>query len=137
MSKSTVNDQDYQSADKLQMFLLVFSHRALDILQNSTAFLTASLVIRVFEAVGSAGFSTACFSIIACEFPDAIATTFVRHLMMTHISQDISYEIKSITGLSRDFLWDWIVPWPHFGWSLVHSNLKSVVNHFNHILGHF
>jgi MFS family permease len=39
-------------------------------------FIILSFSIRIVEAVGNAGFATATFTIIACEFPESVATTF-------------------------------------------------------------
>jgi hypothetical protein len=41
-------------------------------------FISAALLIRIVEALGNAAFLTASFSIIAHEFPENVATTFVR-----------------------------------------------------------
>jgi len=42
-------------------------------------FIILSFVIRIVEAMGNAAFLTASFAIIAMEFPDNVATTFVRN----------------------------------------------------------
>lgn len=41
-------------------------------------FIVLSFVIRIVEAMGNAAFLTASFAIIAMEFPDNVATTFVK-----------------------------------------------------------
>lgn len=48
----------------------------LDKLENGTAFIGFSFVIRVIEAIGNSAFLTASFSIIAKEFPENVATMF-------------------------------------------------------------
>ena len=48
----------------------------LDGIQDRTAFIGLSLLIRIVEAVGNSGFLTASFSIIAKEFPENVATMF-------------------------------------------------------------
>ncbi|CAL8093265.1 unnamed protein product [Orchesella dallaii] len=48
----------------------------LDQIQDRVWFIGLSFLIRILEASGNAGFSTASFTIIACEFPDSVATTF-------------------------------------------------------------
>jgi hypothetical protein len=40
-------------------------------------FIVLSFLIRIVEALGNAAFLTASFAIIAKEFPDNVATTFV------------------------------------------------------------
>lgn len=49
----------------------------LDKVEGHYPFITLSLIIRVIEAMGNAAFLTASFAIIAKEFPDNVATTFV------------------------------------------------------------
>ncbi|ODM98602.1 MFS-type transporter SLC18B1 [Orchesella cincta] len=50
--------------------------RFLDRIDDHTWFITLCFICRIFEAVGCAGFFTATFTIIACEFPESVATTF-------------------------------------------------------------
>jgi hypothetical protein len=52
--------------------------RFLDKIDDHTLFITLSFLCRILEAVGSSAFITSTFTIIACEFPQSIATTFVR-----------------------------------------------------------
>lgn len=40
-------------------------------------FITLAFTIRIIEALGNAAFLTASFAIIAKEFPNNVATTFV------------------------------------------------------------
>ena len=56
------------------MFLIF---RFLDKVEDTQLFITLSFAIRIVEAMGNAGFLTASFAIIAKEFPDNVATTFV------------------------------------------------------------
>lgn len=49
----------------------------LDKLETHYPFIILSFVIRIIEAMGNAAFLTASFAIIAKEFPDNVATTFV------------------------------------------------------------
>jgi hypothetical protein len=43
-------------------------------------FITLSFIIRIIEAMGNAAFLTASFAIIAKEFPESVATTFVSNI---------------------------------------------------------
>jgi hypothetical protein len=49
----------------------------LDLVQTHASFMALSFAVRVVEALGSAGTLTATFAIIAAEFPESVATTFV------------------------------------------------------------
>lgn len=49
----------------------------LDKVPGHYPFITLAFVIRIVEAMGNAAFLTASFSIIAKEFPNHVATTFV------------------------------------------------------------
>lgn len=49
----------------------------LDKVEGHVAFIVLSFLIRIVEAMGNAAFLTASFAIIAKEFPDNVATTFV------------------------------------------------------------
>lgn len=51
--------------------------RLLDKVEGRYPFIILSFVIRIVEAMGNAAFLTASFAIIAKEFPDNVATTFV------------------------------------------------------------
>jgi MFS family permease len=48
----------------------------LDNVIDHTAFITLSFLFRTLEALGASALVTASFTIIACEFPDSVATTF-------------------------------------------------------------
>ncbi|ODM87702.1 MFS-type transporter SLC18B1 [Orchesella cincta] len=63
---------------ELTMFLVspFYGKFTLDQIQDRVWFIGLSFLIRILEASGNAGFSTASFTIIACEFPDSVATTF-------------------------------------------------------------
>lgn len=58
---------------------LFFFFRLLDKVEGHYPFIILSFVIRIVEAMGNAAFLTASFAIIAKEFPDNVATTFVSH----------------------------------------------------------
>lgn len=45
-------------------------------IQGRVAFITAAILVRCVEAVGNAGFITACFSLVAKEFPERVASMF-------------------------------------------------------------
>lgn len=49
----------------------------LDRIPNHIPFIALAFVIRIVEALGNAAFLTASFAIIAKEFPNNVATTFV------------------------------------------------------------
>lgn len=49
----------------------------LDKVEGHYPFIILSFIIRIIEATGNAAFLTASFAIIAKEFPDNVATTFV------------------------------------------------------------
>jgi hypothetical protein len=49
----------------------------LDRVNDHYPFIVLSFLIRIVEALGNAAFLTASFAIIAKEFPDNVATTFV------------------------------------------------------------
>jgi hypothetical protein len=51
--------------------------RFLDRIEGHYPFIGLSFLIRIVEALGNAAFLTASFAIIAKEFPDNVATTFV------------------------------------------------------------
>lgn len=51
----------------------------LDLVKTHVSFLALSFAVRVVEALGSAGTLTATFAIIAAEFPESVATTFVSN----------------------------------------------------------
>lgn len=51
--------------------------RLLDRVEEHYTFIVLSFITRIIEALGNAAFLTASFAIIAKEFPDNIATTFV------------------------------------------------------------
>lgn len=51
----------------------------LDRVEGHYPFIILSFLIRIVEAMGNAAFLTASFAIIAKEFPDNIATTFVSY----------------------------------------------------------
>jgi len=50
----------------------------LNFLEGRASFIISCFVVRTIEAVGDAAFVVASFTIIALEFPDSVATTFVR-----------------------------------------------------------
>ena len=52
-------------------------HSVLDHVYSADAFIGLSFAVRIVEALGSAAFLTASFAIVAAEFPDSVATTFV------------------------------------------------------------
>jgi len=58
--------------------LLFRRFRFLDKVDGHYPFIILSFVIRIVEAMGNAAFLTASFAIIAMEFPDNVATTFVK-----------------------------------------------------------
>jgi len=64
---------------KISAFFLLFGTRFLDRVEGHYPFIILSFVIRIVEAMGNAAFLTASFAIIAMEFPDNVATTFVRN----------------------------------------------------------
>jgi len=47
-------------------------------IEGREAFIGMCLLVRGVEAIGDAAFVTASFTVIALEFPDSVATTFVR-----------------------------------------------------------
>ncbi|KAK9503714.1 hypothetical protein O3M35_010217 [Rhynocoris fuscipes] len=49
----------------------------LDKVNGHIPFITLSFIIRIIEAMGNSAFLTASFAIIAKEFPENVATTFV------------------------------------------------------------
>lgn len=49
----------------------------LDKIEGRYPFISLSFVVRIVEAMGNAAFLTASFAIIAKEFPNNVATTFV------------------------------------------------------------
>lgn len=51
--------------------------RLLDLVDGRYLFISLALLIRIVEALGNAAFLTASFAIIANEFPNNVATTFV------------------------------------------------------------
>lgn len=51
----------------------------LDRAPGHTSFITLAFVIRIVQALGNAAFLTASFAIIAKEFPNNVATTFVSN----------------------------------------------------------
>lgn len=51
--------------------------RVLDRVSSANQFITLSFVVRIIEGIGNAGFLTASFAIVAAEFPENVATTFV------------------------------------------------------------
>lgn len=57
--------------------LIQFRFRFLDKVEGHLPFIILSFLIRIVEAMGNAAFLTASFAIIAKEFPDNVATTFV------------------------------------------------------------
>lgn len=54
----------------------------MDRIDDRTTFVALSFVVRIVEALGDAAFVTASFAIIAAEFPDSVATTFVRAILL-------------------------------------------------------
>ena len=59
-----------------------FSHhsdhdRILDRVPNGMPFISLAFFVRILEGVGAASFLTASYTIMAGEFPDRVATTFV------------------------------------------------------------
>ncbi|XP_026686003.1 MFS-type transporter SLC18B1-like [Diaphorina citri] len=54
----------------------------LDMVEGHYPFIILSFVIRIVEAMGNAAFLTASFAIIAMEFPDNVATTFVSIIII-------------------------------------------------------
>lgn len=44
--------------------------------QGHNAFLASAFIVRIIEAIGTAAFLTASFSLIAKEFPDSVGVTF-------------------------------------------------------------
>lgn len=64
---------------KIGAYFLLFGTRFLDRVEGHYPFIILSFVIRIVEAMGNAAFLTASFAIIAMEFPDNVATTFVRN----------------------------------------------------------
>ncbi|CAL8093259.1 unnamed protein product [Orchesella dallaii] len=48
----------------------------LDRVDDHALFIALCFICRIFEALGCAGFFIATFTIIACEFPESVATTF-------------------------------------------------------------
>lgn len=64
-------------------FCYCFGSRFLDRVDGHYPFIILSFVIRIIEALGNAAFLTASFAIIAMEFPDNVATTFVNTAQKT------------------------------------------------------
>lgn len=60
------------------MLFFFVDFRFLDKIDSHYPFIILSFIIRIVEAMGNAAFLTASFAIIAMEFPDNVATTFVR-----------------------------------------------------------
>ena len=65
-------------------------------MEDTQLFIGLSFAIRIVEAMGNAGFLTASFAIIAKEFPDNVATTFV--------SIRRTYCVSSFNSLTTLFL---------------------------------
>uniref|UniRef100_A0A6P7GVX3 MFS-type transporter SLC18B1-like n=1 Tax=Diabrotica virgifera virgifera TaxID=50390 RepID=A0A6P7GVX3_DIAVI len=51
----------------------------LDKIEDRYPFIILSFIIRILAALGNAAFLTASFAIIAKEFPENVATTFVSN----------------------------------------------------------
>lgn len=66
----------------------------LDSVPGHYPFISLAFIIRIVEALGNAAFLTASFSIIAKEFPNNIATTFVRIPPPPHFVYKIDQSIK-------------------------------------------
>ena len=64
-----------KSSFRIQIGLLIDS--VLDHISDTSTFIGLCFAVRIVEAIGNAAFLTAAFAIIAAEFPDSIATTFV------------------------------------------------------------
>lgn len=54
----------------------------LDRIPDHVPFITCAFIIRIVEALGNAAFLTASFAIIAKEFPNNVATTFVSEILI-------------------------------------------------------
>ena len=54
-----------------------FGNRILDKVPSGAPFITLAFVVRIFEGIGAASFLTASYTLMAREFPDRVATTFV------------------------------------------------------------
>ncbi|KAJ8953219.1 hypothetical protein NQ314_007384 [Rhamnusium bicolor] len=54
----------------------------LDKVEGRYPFIILSFIIRIVEALGNAAFLTASFAIIAKEFPNNVATTFVSFTIL-------------------------------------------------------
>jgi len=63
---------------------LSFFPRFLDRIQDHTVFILLSFILRILEALGGAAVCTASFTIIALEFPNSIATTFVMKIFYSY-----------------------------------------------------
>lgn len=82
----------------------ISSHfRLLDKVQGRYPFIILSFVIRIVEAMGNAAFLTASFAIIAKEFPNNVATTFVSINTTSKLSGQLKANL-SFTGLPWNLL---------------------------------
>jgi hypothetical protein len=64
-------------------------------------FVVLSFLIRIVEAMGNAAFLTASFAIIAKEFPDNVATTFVSVCRGQQAPLVLQYPISCLLKLDR------------------------------------
>ena len=56
---------------------LCFRNRFLGYVSGPMVFLGLSIALRIIEGIGEAAFIAASFAIIAAEFPETLASTFV------------------------------------------------------------
>lgn len=61
----------------------------MDKIEARIPFIVLSFVIRIIEAMGNAAFLTASFAIIAKEFPNNVATTFVSIKFIQYSKQKL------------------------------------------------
>ena len=125
----------------------------LDNVPGHYPFITLAFVIRIIEALGNAAFLTASFSIIAKEFPNNIATTFVSSLSTgsnssgNESSGNLRYQLLALppvlpfyTGILGNLLWHGSDCWTHSGRrSLQYRRILSPlcgVGHLSPVCGH-
>ena len=59
---------------------MLFIFRFLQYVDGRVMFTSLSFIIRIVQGCGEAAIITAAFTIIAMEFPESVATTFVSYL---------------------------------------------------------
>lgn len=91
-----------------------FAYRTLDYIEDSEMFIGFSFAVRIVEALGNSAFTTAAYAVIAAEFPDNVASTFVQSLP-SYVTRKSSFLMLHFQACLETFFGVGLIVGPAFG----------------------